>query len=89
MYQKIIKKNLAGAEEQAIVIQRTLCAKADVVCVWFVFFTVPNMVNPEAPDSPEDNAIPESTPSPPDPGRIGPEIPGNTGEQTVCTEQIS
>ncbi|XP_008276368.1 ephrin-B1-like [Stegastes partitus] len=38
---------------------------------------VPNSANPVAPETPEDNAIPESSPSPPDQGRIGPEIPGN------------
>ncbi|XP_062250131.1 ephrin-B1 [Platichthys flesus] len=37
---------------------------------------VPNAVNPVAPETPEDNAIPESSPSrPPDQG--GPEMPGN------------
>ncbi|XP_037635872.1 ephrin-B1 [Sebastes umbrosus] len=36
---------------------------------------VPNAVNPVEP--PEDNAIPESSPSPPDQGRIGPPMPGN------------
>ncbi|XP_028315112.1 ephrin-B1 [Gouania willdenowi] len=40
---------------------------------------VPNAVNPAVPDAPEDNAIPESSPtSPPDQGRIGPEMPGNS-----------
>ncbi|AWP12395.1 putative ephrin-B1 [Scophthalmus maximus] len=39
---------------------------------------VPNAVNPAAPDAPEDNAIPESSPSPPDQGRIGPEMPGSS-----------
>ncbi|XP_068616094.1 ephrin-B1-like, partial [Brachionichthys hirsutus] len=38
---------------------------------------VPNAANPAVPDSPEDNAIPESSPSPPDRGRVGPEIPGS------------
>ncbi|XP_035525615.1 ephrin-B1 [Morone saxatilis] len=39
---------------------------------------VPNAVNPVAPEAPEDNAIPESSPSPPDQGRIRPEMPGNS-----------
>lgn len=47
----------------------------------FLFPTVPNAANPVAPEAPEDNAIPESSPSPPDQGRIGPEMPGNPGEQ--------
>ncbi|CAG08387.1 unnamed protein product, partial [Tetraodon nigroviridis] len=38
---------------------------------------LPNAVNPVAPEAPEDNAIPESSPSPPGQGRVGPEIPGN------------
>ncbi|XP_073342830.1 ephrin-B1 [Pagrus major] len=38
---------------------------------------VPNAANPVAPETPEDNKIPESSPSPPDQGRIGPEVPGN------------
>lgn len=50
-------------------------------CFVCLFLTVPNAANPDAPESPEDNAIPESTPSPPDQGRIGPEIPGNPGKQ--------
>lgn len=45
------------------------------------FLTVPNAANPVAPEAPEDNAIPESSPSPPDQGRVGPEIPGNPGKQ--------
>lgn len=47
----------------------------------FLFLTVPNAANPVAPEAPEDNAIPESSPSPPDQGRVGPEIPGNPGKQ--------
>ncbi|XP_074530725.1 ephrin-B1 [Halichoeres trimaculatus] len=38
---------------------------------------VPNAANPAEPETPEDNAIPESSPSPPDPDRIGPAMPGN------------
>ncbi|KAM8908559.1 ephrin-B1 [Spinachia spinachia] len=38
---------------------------------------VPNAANPVAPDATENNAIPESSPSPPDPGRNGPEMPRN------------
>lgn len=54
-------------------------AKAEFLC--FFIPTVPNAANPVAPEATEDNAIPESTPSPPDQGGIGPEIPGNPGEQ--------
>lgn len=61
-------------------IQRMQLAKAELLCV-FCFPTVPNAANPVAPEAPEDNAIPESSPSPPDQGRIGPEMPGNPGEQ--------
>ncbi|KAM9849616.1 ephrin-B1 [Aulostomus maculatus] len=39
---------------------------------------VPNAANPGAPEGPDDNAIPESSPSPPDQGRFGPDLPGNT-----------
>ena len=57
-------------------------AKAESLCAFFFLFpTVPNAANPAAPETPEDNAIPESSPSPPDQGRIGPEVPGNPGEQ--------
>lgn len=49
--------------------------------VRFVFPTVPNAANPVAPDATDDNAIPESIPSPSAPGRKEPEMPGNTGEQ--------
>ncbi|XP_034399701.1 ephrin-B1 isoform X1 [Cyclopterus lumpus] len=38
---------------------------------------VPNQANPVAPDATKDNVIPESSPSPPDQGRIGPEVPRN------------
>ncbi|KAK5925401.1 hypothetical protein CgunFtcFv8_017927 [Champsocephalus gunnari] len=38
---------------------------------------VPN-ANPAAPEVPETNAIPESSPSPADKGRVGPEMPGNS-----------
>ncbi|KAM4554788.1 ephrin-B1 [Odontesthes bonariensis] len=38
----------------------------------------PNSGNPAAPETPEDNAIPESSPSPPDQGQIGPVLPGNS-----------
>ncbi|XP_071400336.1 ephrin-B1-like, partial [Centroberyx affinis] len=38
----------------------------------------PNTPDPVVPEAPEDNAIPESSPSPSDQGRIGPVIPGNT-----------
>ncbi|CAG5992455.1 unnamed protein product [Menidia menidia] len=41
-----------------------------------------NTGNPSAPEGPEDNAIPESSPSPPDQGQIGPVLPGNSGEPT-------
>lgn len=43
--------------------------------------TVPNAANPDAPEAPEDNTIPESSPSPPDQGQVGPEIPGNPGKK--------
>ena len=50
----------------------------------------PNAVNPGAPETPEDNAIPESSPSSPDQTQIGPVMPGNTGEWvgkgTLCQE---
>lgn len=46
-----------------------------------LFLTVPNAANPVAPEAPEENAIPESSPSPPDQGRVGPEIPGSPGKQ--------
>ena len=65
--------------ERIIVIQRVQLSKAEFL--WFLFPTVPNAANPVAPETPEDNAIPESTQSPPDQGGIGPEIPGNPGEQ--------
>ncbi|XP_051914137.1 ephrin-B1 [Hippocampus zosterae] len=38
---------------------------------------VPNAVNPAVPEDPQDNAIPESSPNPPDKDRLGPEMPGN------------
>lgn len=57
-----------------------LLAKAERLCV-FCFPTVPNAANPVAPEASEDNAIPESSPSPPGKGQIGPEIPGNSGEE--------
>ncbi|KAM3866801.1 ephrin-B1 [Diretmus argenteus] len=38
----------------------------------------PNTVDPVVPETPEVNVIPESSPSPPDPDRPGPVIPGNT-----------
>ena len=45
-------------------------------------FAFPTVLNPEVPEVPEDNAIPESSPSPADKGRVGPEMPGNSGEQS-------
>lgn len=54
------------------------------VCV-ILFSAVPN-ANPAAPEATEDNAIP--SPSPPDQGRIGPEIPGNTGEKNRQTKVV-
>ncbi|MEQ2209080.1 Ephrin-B1, partial [Xenoophorus captivus] len=40
----------------------------------------PNAANPEAPETPEDNAIPESSSSgPPDPSKTGPVMPGIPG----------
>lgn len=47
----------------------------------FLFPTVPNAANPVAPEAPIDNTIPESSPSPPDVGQSGPDMPGNSGEQ--------
>ncbi|XP_075999553.1 ephrin-B1 [Genypterus blacodes] len=38
----------------------------------------PNSPDPVVPEAPEDNAIPESSPSPSDQGPMGPVIPGNT-----------
>ncbi|KAM4732209.1 LOW QUALITY PROTEIN: ephrin-B1 [Anableps anableps] len=43
---------------------------------------VPNAANPEAPETPEDNAIPESSSSgPPDPSKTGPVMPGIPGSK--------
>uniref|UniRef100_A0A8D0AJP1 Ephrin-B1 n=2 Tax=Sander lucioperca TaxID=283035 RepID=A0A8D0AJP1_SANLU len=39
---------------------------------------VPNAANPVAPEAPIDNTIPESSPSPPDVGQSGPDMPGNS-----------
>ncbi|TMS17240.1 Ephrin-B1 [Larimichthys crocea] len=50
---------------------------------------VPNAANPVVPESPEDNAIPESSPSPPDQGRIGPEIPGMPGNPDLINQDQS
>lgn len=47
----------------------------------FFIPTVPNAANPAAPDAPENNAIPESSPGPPDQGRKDPVMPGNSGEK--------
>eukprot|EP00064_Thunnus_orientalis_P007683 superscaffoldBa00000867_g7705 len=43
-----------------------------------VIMKVGQVPNPVVPEAPEDNAIPESSPSPPDQGHIGPEMPGNS-----------
>ncbi|KAF6715428.1 Ephrin-B1 [Oryzias melastigma] len=38
---------------------------------------VPNAANPEAPETPDDNTIPESSPITPDSNQIRPEVPGS------------
>ncbi|KAG7241782.1 hypothetical protein INR49_024752, partial [Caranx melampygus] len=53
------------------------------VSLWF-----PNAANPASPEAPEDNAIPESSPSPPDQGRSGPEMPGNPGEGGMDRKEV-
>lgn len=80
IYQKIVKNNPCWYRETNHRIS-VRAARQGWLFLSFFIPTVPNAANPAAPDAPENNAIPESSPGPPDQGRKDPVMPGNSGEK--------